>query len=142
MTHPNDRQKEIDREALRRQVAGILLSGARVTQTQLAEQFGVDQATISRDIKAIEAEWREEAIADIATAKGHDLQRIERLIAAIWQQATKPGVEQLDAIGQIRQLLQRKAAMLGYDAPEKKEVGGLNGGPVRVELVGIDMEDV
>jgi hypothetical protein len=117
MTHPRAKHAEIEREERRRKVAGILLSGV-TDQSAIAKQFNVDRSTISRDIKIIEERWRADAAADIATAKGQDLQRIERLIAALWPAATKG---QWLAVDRITALLSRKAAMLGYDAPKRVE---------------------
>lgn len=117
MTHPRAKQQEIEREDRRRKVAAILLSGV-TDQVQIAKQLGVSQPTIHRDVKAIEDRWREQATADIATAKGQDLQRIERLIAALWGDAING---KWLAVDRITSLLSRKAAMLGYDAPAKSE---------------------
>jgi predicted transcriptional regulator len=117
MTHPRAKQQEIEREARRRKVAGILLSGV-TDQTAIAKQLGVSQPTIHRDVNAVEAQWREQAVADIATAKGRALNQISRMVAALWAKAINGDV---DAINAIRQLLQREAAMLGYDAPAKSE---------------------
>lgn len=117
MTHPRAKQQEIEREDRRRKVAAILLSGV-TDQVQIAKQLGVSQPTIHRDVKAIEERWRDQAAADIATAKGRALSQIHRMIAALWPKALQ-GDE--GAINQIRQLLQREAAMLGYDAPKRVE---------------------
>lgn len=117
MTHPRAKQQEIEREDRRRKVAAILLSGV-TDQVQIAKQLGVSQPTIHRDVKAIEERWREQAAADIATAKGQDLQRIERLIAALWGDAI---AGKWLAVDRITALLSRKAAMLGYDAPKRVE---------------------
>ena len=117
MTHPRAKQAEIEREDRRRKVAAILLSGV-TDQVQIAKQLGVSQPTIHRDVKAIEERWREQAAADIAAAKGQDLQRIERLIAALWPDAING---KWLAVDRITALLSRKAAMLGYDAPKKVE---------------------
>ncbi len=117
MTHPNAKQQEIEREARRRKVAAFLLSGV-TDQTAIAKQLNVSQPTISRDVRAIEEQWRGDAAADIAVAKGQDLQRIERLIAALWSDAING---KWLAVDRITSLLGRKAAMLGYDAPTKSE---------------------
>lgn len=117
MTHPRAKQQEIEREDRRRKVAAILLSGV-TDQVQIAKQLGVSQPTIHRDVKAIEERWRDQAAADIAAAKGQDLQRIERLIAALWGDAI---AGKWLAVDRITALLSRKAAMLGYDAPKRVE---------------------
>lgn len=117
MTHPRARQAEIDREARRRQVAALLLAGVS-DQSRIADQLGVDRSTISRDIKQIEARWQAEAVQDIATAKGHDLERTERLIQALWQDAIKG---KWLATDRVLSLMQHRAKLLGLEAPQKRE---------------------
>jgi predicted transcriptional regulator len=136
MTHPNARAAETERHARRAKVTSILLSGV-ANQTAIAEQLGVNQATISRDIRIIEGEWRKEAVANVAEAKGQDLQRLERLIAATWDDARKG---HLGAIDRVVKLLERRAKMLGYDAPEQLNLGGDL--TQRVEIVGVDTERI
>ncbi len=117
MTHPLARQKEIERQGRRRQVAALLLAGIS-DQTQIANQLSVTQPTISRDIKAIEAEWRVRAADDIDKAKGKDLQRIERMIQALWGEAMKG---RWLAIDRVLNLMVHRAKLLGLNAPEKRE---------------------
>ena len=117
MTHPRARQAEIERESRRRQVAAILLSGI-TDQTIIANQLKVDRSTISRDIKAVELQWREATIADVNEAKTTDLLRIDRMIASAWTAATKGDTR---AIGEIRQLIKLRADIIGYAAPSKIE---------------------
>jgi hypothetical protein len=140
MTHPRAKHAEIEREERRRKVAGILLSGV-TDQSVIAKQFGVDRTTIGRDIKAIEEAWRDQAAADIATAKGQDLQRIERLIAALWGDAING---KWLAVDRITALLSRKAAMLGYDAPTKSEqtINFQNAAAAVAAELGLDPGDV
>lgn len=136
MVHPLARQDELEREARRVKVTSILLSGI-TDQGKIAESVGVSNATISRDIKAIEAQWKVQASEDIAAARGQDLQRLERLIAGTWDDARKG---HLGAIDRVVKLLERRAKMLGYDAPERMALfGDLT---QRVELVGADPESI
>jgi predicted transcriptional regulator len=118
MTHPNARQSEIEREARRARVAALLLAGVR-DQTRIAEQLGVSQPTISRDIKAIEARWAQEAVQDIAAAKGQDLERIERLIQALWQDAIRG---KWLATDRVLNLMQHRAKLLGLEAPKNVNI--------------------
>lgn len=120
MTHPSARQSEIEREARRKRVASLLLAGVR-DQTRIAEQLGTSQPTVSRDIKAIEAEWAQSAVQDIAAAKGHDLERIERLIAALWGDAIKG---KWLATDRVLALMQHRAKLLGLEAPERLDLSG------------------
>lgn len=113
MTHPRDRKHEIDREARRAQVAMLVMSGV-TDQRTIARQVNASQPTISRDLAYLEEEWRRQAIDNITAQKGKDLARIDRLIRAIWQDATRGNIR---AIAEVRNLLKRRAETLGYDAP-------------------------
>lgn len=117
MTHPRAKGKELERESRRREVAAILLSGI-TNQTAIAEQLGVDQSTISRDISHVKKQWQVEAVQDIGEAKGKDLERTESLIVALWDKA-RNGDER--AIAQVLNLMQHRAKLLGLNAPEKRE---------------------
>ena len=117
MTHPRARGKEVEREARRRQVAALLLAGVS-DQSRIADQLGVDRTTISRDIKALETRWQGEAVQDIATAKGKDLERTERLIQALWQDAIKG---KWLATDRVLALMGHRAKLLGLEAPQKRE---------------------
>lgn len=136
MTHPNARHKEIERDARRAKVAKLLLGGV-TNQADIAAQLDVDQSTISRDIKVIEAEWRERAAEDIAKAKGKDLARAERLIQALWPAAIKGTWLATD---RVLALMQHRAKLLGLEAPIKQEHSGPNGGPLQIQSIEVVLD--
>ncbi len=109
------RQAIIERRA---RVAALRLSGLR-DQCRIAAHLGVSPPTIHRDGKALDAEWREQAVADVATEKGLDLDRLEHLIAAVWPEAVRGN---LPAVDRVIRILERKAKLLGLDAPERMAV--------------------
>lgn len=117
MTHPLRRAKQVEIEARRARVASLLLAGVS-DQSKIAEQVGVDRSTISRDIKAIEADWQASAVQDIAAAKGKDLERTERLIAALWNDARNG---KWLATDRVLALMQHRAKLLGLEAPQRRE---------------------
>ena len=117
MTHPHDRQKKLAATERRAQIAQLMVSGVRHQYT-LAGMFGVNQSTISNDIKIIEAEWLRQTVNDVAAAKSVDLLRIDRMIVAAWPAATKGDPR---AIAEVRNLIKLRADILGYAAPTKIE---------------------
>lgn len=136
MTHPRARHDEIERETRRQRVANLLIAGTR-DQSVIALRCGVDRSTISRDIKEIEARWRQQAAADIAAMKGQDAERIDWLIRSVWPAAESGD---LAAVDRVIDLLKRRAAMFGYDAPDRIDVTGNS--TSKIELVGVDAESI
>jgi transcriptional regulator with XRE-family HTH domain len=68
----------------RKGVASLYLEGWR--QADLAERYGVDQSTISRDLAAIRQEWIDSAVIDFNEAKARELARIDKLEREYWEQ--------------------------------------------------------
>jgi hypothetical protein len=54
------------------------------TQGEMAAELGVDQGTICRDLKAIQAEWQRQRLDDFHHAKLRELARIDRLEREYW----------------------------------------------------------
>src|SRR5437660_1415747 len=108
-------------------VAGLRLAGIR-RREEIRELLAtgdppivVSLRTIAYDLTAVERIWREELAETVQAEKALDLARIERMIQALW-----PDVEKgrLPAIDRLVKLLDRKAAMLGYDAPKVIDITG------------------
>ena len=135
MTHPNRRAQELEIDARRRRVSSLLLAGV-TNQTAIADQLGVNQSTISRDVAAIEKKWQAESVQDISAAKGKDLERTERLIAALWPEAIKG---RWLATDRVLALMQHRAALLGLNAPQKQEH---TVDLTRYELIGISVTEL
>lgn len=100
------------------QVAALRLGGVR-DQRVIARQLGVGQQTISRDFAALDRLYRERAAADIAAAKGQDLERLDQLVLALWRPATQGS---LGAVDRVLSIMQRRAALLGLDAPARVDI--------------------
>lgn len=73
----------IQREDDRRRVAELYLR--QWTQVAIAAELGIDQSTVSRDLQAIQKQWRESAIVDMNEAKQRELARIDALELEYWQ---------------------------------------------------------
>lgn len=99
----------------RRKVAAFRISGMR-DQARIAKELGVSQPTISRDMDALDEQYRQAAAADTAKEKGLDLERCERLIGALWADAVKG---RWLAIDRVLALMAHRAKLLGLEAPQK-----------------------
>jgi hypothetical protein len=86
--------------AIRRQkIAAAYLRGS--TQVDIAIESGVDQATVSRDLKALRAAWMKSALIDINEAKARELAKIDALELVYWQAWER---SQLDAESEITKM--------------------------------------
>ena len=67
----------------RRIVATEYLKGR--FQSDIAQELGVSQGTISNDLKAIREQWQKSALIDFNEAVGRELFRIDQLEMTYWQ---------------------------------------------------------
>lgn len=102
----------------RAKIAALRRDGVR-NQRAIAEKLGLSLATVNRDCKALDEEYRAQARAHVEVEKGLDLARIEEMIGAAMPDALKGRVAHIRV---INELLARRAAILGYDAPVKTQV--------------------
>lgn len=109
--------KRDDITARRTKVAEMLL--ARKTQMQMADELGVGQATINRDVKAIRKEWHAERMQDLEEYIADDLARLAAAEAAMWPLviAGKP-----HAVDRLLSIMDRRAKLLGMDAPQRVDI--------------------
>jgi hypothetical protein len=70
-------------EARRVEVARRYLRGEM--QSEIAESFGISQAQISYDLKAIRAAWLQSAIRDFNAARAEELAKIDQVEGEYWQ---------------------------------------------------------
>lgn len=112
--------KKVERRILerRRKVSQLRLAGVRDQRT-IAAKLEVSLGTINSDFKALDDVYRERSAEDIATAKGQDLERIDELIAALWTEAKRG---KWLAIDRIIALMERRARLLGLDAPHRIDI--------------------
>jgi len=107
-----------------------------LTQRQAGERLGVSASTINRDWQVVDEWFRREAAADIAVEKGRDLATLDDLIGAAMDKA-KTG--HVSSIRVINEMLARRSAILGYDAPTQSNVKQAGETVVRVIYDGIDL---
>ena len=67
----------------RRRVADLYLQGW--LQTDIAADLGIDQSTVSRDLKALQGAWLHSALLDFNEAKAQQLAKIDRLEREYWE---------------------------------------------------------
>lgn len=72
-------QRQLDRET----VARLTLQGW--SQLDIAQFLEIDQSTVSRDLKAIQQQWKESAIRDFDLDRQQELQRLSMLEKEYWK---------------------------------------------------------
>jgi predicted transcriptional regulator len=66
----------------RREISRMYLSG--ITQAVIADRLGIDQSTVSRDLKILQQEWQVARINDIDERKRQELAKIDNLELEYW----------------------------------------------------------
>lgn len=136
---PNRQPQKLARDheanARRRKVARLV--ARKVTQTEIADMLGVGQATVSRDIRVIEAEWRAGAATEISAIRAMELaelREMERDVVTHQSKATSDR-DRVRWIAERLRIKARIAALMGLDAPVVHEHTGKGGGPIDVRYV-------
>lgn len=78
-----DKRPKIQRDRDRATVAELRLKGW--TQQQIADYLEVDQSTISRDLRALELQWKESALRDFDLDRAMELERLRLAEREYWQ---------------------------------------------------------
>lgn len=81
----------------RRRIADLYLQGW--LQIDIADEIGVNQSTVSRDIKALQSEWLKSTLIDFNEAKANELAKIDRVEREYWT-AWKHSCEDAETIRQ------------------------------------------
>lgn len=130
-------RERLARADRRCRIAERNLAGA--TQAEIAAEMGVSPATVSMDIAAIKAVWRSEAQDDIAEAHARELavlQMDERSIREYMDSLEDDA--HLDRIRYhllILRIMERRARLLGLDAPTRNETKLAGSSATTIECV-------
>lgn len=129
-------------------IASMYLKG--YNQYEIADQLGITQATVSRDLKLIQEQWRQSAVHDMDQAKQRELERIDVLELEAWnawlrsqqnaetETVTDVGigdkpVTRRESKGQtgnaqylsvVQWCIAQRCKILGIEAPVKQDVQG------------------
>lgn len=105
----------------RKLIAEYYLHG--MYQYEIAEEIGLDQATISRDLKAIQKEWLKSTLRDFDELKAQELAKIDDLEITYrdgWNTSKDENtVGDPRFLNGIDRCIERRCKLLGLDAPIK-----------------------
>lgn len=88
---PVSRQRQLEIEQRRRQVAELSLKGHN--QYEIAARLDVGQATVSEDLKRLRAAWRESGVRDfdsLVAEQMNTLAMIQREAWEAWERSKQP----------------------------------------------------
>jgi hypothetical protein len=81
----DDRMTSYRLQVQQRRTAVARLYLKQRTQAEISQTVGVSQGTVSRDLKAIQAEWQRQRLDDFAQVKLRELARVDQLEREYWQ---------------------------------------------------------
>lgn len=115
------RSKKLEIERRRQQVGDLALQGW--TQSAIAEQLSISQATVSDDLQRIRRQWRESTVRDFDLAQAESLQEINRVRREAWpawERSQKP---------------QQSAVLNGDGGASRKTLKNQRGDPRFLEII-------
>lgn len=124
------RPTKLEIEQRREQVAELLVR--RYTLRQIAAALGVSKSLVHKDKKEIFKALKERQQAHIQELYLLDLQATEQAVRELVRGPVMAG-DPAGAQALVR-VLERRAKMLGYDAPAQHEVAGKGGGPIESKV--------
>ncbi len=77
------RRSKIQIERDRAIISQLYLNG--LTQSQIAEKLGMNQSTVSRDLKEIRKQWMKDTAINIDKEKLKDLAMIDKMLDELWE---------------------------------------------------------
>lgn len=146
------KRTRIQRKADLPRITELYLSGH--SQMEIGALLGISQAQISRDLKQVQQQWREQTTLDLDEAKQRELARIDTLERTYWdawrlskEERTKTrtsskgqdksaSIEKESLTGNpaylagVQWCIEQRCKLLGLNAPTRTEVTGKDGSPV------------
>lgn len=161
---PGRRRKPAEIARHRRKEADLYLKGW--LQVDIADELGINQATVSRDLKALHKDWLASALIDFDRAKARELAKVARLEREYWA-AWERSCEDAETVRQeanrdsgtgkvvrtrkgqagdprfllgVQWCIGKRCEILGVDAPTKIEHTGKDRGPFEFKISLTDAE--
>ena len=145
----------------RQEVASMYLRAE--PQWKIAQHFGVHPGQITRDLRVIQKQWQEQTHLNLDEAKARELAKLDEIERQAWEAWVKSckDAETMEVTGTaqggksipekvrkttkgqagdsrflaiILDCVNKRSEILGLDAPRKLEHGGIDGGPIPIQL--------
>jgi len=111
---------------LERQVKALELRRMGKGYAEIARALGIGKSQAHRLVQAGLQEAREQITANADELRAEELSRIDGMLSGIWPDARKG---HLGAVDRVLKLMERRARLLGLDAPARFAHGGDPDGP-------------
>lgn len=102
--------------ALQRQQQAVELRRAGRSYREIARQVGIGVASAHRLVAAAIAEARTTVQEDVVELRALELSRLDGMLGGLWPQARRGN---LGAVDRVLKIMERRAKLLGLDAPAK-----------------------
>lgn len=112
--------------SLDRQLKALELRRMGKSYHEIAAALGMGRSQAHKLVQDGLAEARAQVAADAAELRAEEVSRLDAMLAGLWPDARRG---HLGAVDRVLRLMERRARLLGLDAPEKKALGGLEGAP-------------
>lgn len=114
-------------EAAERQRQALQLRQAGVAYEDIAQRLGYSgRSSAWRSVMSALKQTLQEPADEVRTL---ELERLDRMLLGLWPQAVHGNQ---GAVDRALRIMERRAKLLGLDAPTKSELSGPQGGPIEV----------
>jgi len=120
---------------LQHQVEALELRRAGLGYTAIAARLGLGKSQAHRLVVAGLEEARAQVSANADDLRAEEVSRLDAMMVGLWPAARNGAVSAIDRVVKI---MERRAKLLGLDAPERKRLEGPNGGPIQAVSMSAD----
>jgi orotate phosphoribosyltransferase-like protein len=115
-----------------RRLEALDLRKAGFTYRAIATQLKVTHETARSDVMTALKQLSDRQDTETAEYRNLELERLDRMMLAVWSDAIKG---HLGAVDRVLKISERRARLMGLDAPVKQELSGLNGSELVIKIV-------
>lgn len=123
--------------SLQRQAQALELRRMGKGFAEIAAALGIGKSQAHRLVVAGMADAREQVAAQADDLRTEEVSRLDGMLAGLWPSARKGGVA---AVDRVLKIMERRARLLGLDAPVKLAHGGDKGAPP-IQSVGMTADE-
>jgi transposase-like protein len=109
--------------AREREQRAVAMRRGGASYDQIARAIGITRSAACKAVRRVLARIAREASEDAAELRALEQQRLDALLAAVWPRAAKGD---LAAVDRALRIAERRARLLGLDAPVKAAFGKLD----------------